>query len=70
MSTNYEQFMKANDSMMACFKAVPAEEFSAMSLNDQQNVCKNEAAAVKGFLANGQISFSQILGERINALKE
>lgn len=68
MSTNYEQFIAANHKLMECFAGVPAEQFSAMSLADQQNVCKNEANEVRQFIQAGHIDFKNILAERINSL--
>ena len=47
MSTNYEKFIVANQALIDCYKAVPAESFSAMSLADQGEVCKAESLAVK-----------------------
>jgi len=35
MSTNYEQFIAANQSLMDCYAGVSAEQFSAMSKMDQ-----------------------------------
>lgn len=61
MSTNYEQFIAANQSLMDCFASVPAETYSSMSLNDQQNVCKNEASTVQTLLSGGHINFKNIL---------
>jgi hypothetical protein len=68
MSTNYEQFIAANQRLMECFAGVPAEQYSAMSLSEQQNVCKNEANEVRQFLTAGQVDFRNILAERINSL--
>ena len=69
MSTNYEQYIAANQSLMDCMASVPAETYSAMSLNEQQNVCKNEANAVRSLLEGGHVNFKNILAERINSLK-
>jgi len=68
MSTNYEKFIAANQALMDCFKAVPAEQFSAMSLSDQNDVCKAEGNAVRNHLNAGHANFSNILSERIAAL--
>ena len=35
MSTSYMRFNAANQALMDCFKAVPADQFRAMSLKDQ-----------------------------------
>jgi hypothetical protein len=67
MSTNYEQFIAANSTLMDCYSGVSAEQFSAMNKMDQQDVCKNEAAAVRSFLTAGKVDFKNILAERIAA---
>ncbi len=52
MSTNYEQFIAANQALMDCFENVPADKFSAMNKADQDNVCRNEANTVRDFISN------------------
>jgi len=69
MSTNYEQFIAANQALMDCYAGVSAEQFSAMSRQDQDNVCKSEASAVRSFLANDSINFRHILADRIKSLE-
>ena len=68
MSTNYEKFIAANSALIACMKAVPVEDFKAMSAADQANVCKTETTTVKSMLESGNISFGAILSERIASL--
>jgi hypothetical protein len=65
MSTNYEKFIAANQSLMDCYAGVPAEQYSAMSTYDQSGVCQSEAAAVKSMLTEGKVDFKSILAERI-----
>jgi len=67
MSTNYEQFIAANQTLMDCFAGVPAEQFSGMSKGEQENVCRNEANAVRDMINGGHANFASILKERINA---
>jgi hypothetical protein len=67
MSTNYEQFIAANHTLMNCYAEVPADSFSAMSKSEQEGVCRNEANAVRGFIAQEQVNFRSILNERISA---
>lgn len=43
MSTKFEQYIAANHALISCFEKVPADEFSALSNADQQNVCRSEA---------------------------
>lgn len=65
MSTNYEKFIVANQSLIDCYASVPAESYSSMSQWDQQQVCKSEAATVSDFLKQGKVDFKSILAERI-----
>ena len=67
MSTNYEQFIAANQALMDCYAQVPAEQYSAMSRQEQDAVCQNEASSVRAFLANDSVNFRHILAERIRA---
>jgi hypothetical protein len=69
MSTNYEEFIAANQALMDCYGSVPAEQYNAMSNYEQSNLCKNEANKVADFLKSGSLSFSSILAQRINALE-
>ena len=68
MSTNYEKFIVANQALMDCYKGVPAESFSAMSLAQQSEVCKVEKDAVKAHISSGHVSFANILKERLAEL--
>jgi hypothetical protein len=68
MSTNYEKFIAANHSLMNCFASVPAEQYSAMSRSEQENVCRNEADLVRQHIAAGNLDFKNILQERINSI--
>lgn len=69
MSTNYEEFIAANQALIDCYASVPAEEYTAMSVYDQNNVCKNEANKVADFLKSGSLNFSSILAQRIKSLE-
>ena len=69
MSTNYEKFVAANQALMDCFKAVPADQFSAMSLSEQNDVCQAEGNAVRNHLNAGHANFASILSERMAALE-
>lgn len=50
MDTNYEKFIGANQALIDCFKAVPADQYSAMSPLEQSQVCKAEAQVVREHL--------------------
>jgi len=69
MSTNYENFIIANAALMKCYEQVPASEFSALSKNEQLNLCKSEQDLVSRAIRAGHASFSSIITERINSLE-
>ena len=68
MSTNYEKFIVANQALMDCYKEVPAESYSAMTLAQQADVCKVEKEAVKAHITSGHVTFASILKERLAEL--
>lgn len=68
MSTNYEQFISANQSLMDCFANVPADQYSAMSKADQDNVCHSEATTVRSMINAGHADFRNVLAERIASM--
>ena len=70
MNTNYEQFIAANQALMDCYKAVPAEEYSAMSPPQQADLCKAEANAVRDHINAGHAKFANILKERLTAFDQ
>jgi hypothetical protein len=61
----YESFIKANHALFACYEAVPNEEFQAMSKAVQQDVCKDEKAAVATFLKEDSVHFRSLIQARI-----
>lgn len=69
MSTNYEKFIVANQSLIDCFASVPAEQYSSMSQGEQQQVCKSEATTVADMLKQGKVDFKSILSERLAAFE-
>ena len=70
MSTNYEHFIAANQRLIDCMAGVPAEQYSAMSRAEQENVCKAESAQVRSHIQAGHADFKNILAERINSLSQ
>ena len=70
MSTNYEKFIAANTSLITCMKAIPVEEYKAMSTQEQNNVCAAEVKAVRQHIEAGHANFASILQERIAALEK
>ena len=69
MNTNYEKFIVANQALMDCYKAVPADKYSAMSAKDQAEVCKPEVQAVRTHIEGGHAQFANILKERLQAFE-
>lgn len=65
MSTNYEQFIAANAALIECMKAVPVDDFKAMSATEQAGVCSAEAFTVKKHIEAGHASIGSILQERL-----
>jgi hypothetical protein len=69
MTTRYEKFIALNQQLMDCYKTVSAPTFSAMSTQQQEQVCKAEREAVRASILNGDASFRSILEERIASLE-
>ena len=69
MNTNYEKFIVANQALMDCYKAVPADKYSAMSAQQQSEVCKAEVQTVKTHIDSGHAQFANILKERLQSFE-
>ena len=69
MKNSYLAFIQANDALAKCMAAQKADQWQAMSAADQSNVCKAEATTVADMLKNDNISFRNLLAERMEALK-
>ena len=69
MSTIYEQYIAANQALLSCMEAVPADQYTAMSAVEQGNVCLSEASTVREHLQSGKISFGSIVQERLAIVK-
>ena len=69
MSTNYEQFIAANASLIECMKAVPVEDFKAMNAAEQAGVCASEASAVRKHIEADHANIGSILQERLAILQ-
>jgi len=65
MSSRYAQFIAANNALFACMEATSNEQYAAMAATDQQDVCKDEHAAVANFLKNDDVSFANLIEARI-----
>ena len=64
----YEQFITANHNLMSCYDQTDAAAFNAMPAADQQNLCRNEADTVRGFLTSGNLKMSGIINQRIASM--
>ena len=69
MSTNYEQFMEANQALTDCFTRVSPEAYSSMSLDQQNELCHSQRTAVMDHLRAGHADFKNVLLERIASLE-
>lgn len=49
-------------------ESVPVAQYETMSVEQQNNVCKNESDAVREFLANDSVGFRSLINQRIAAL--
>ena len=70
MSSVYEKWISANHALFACYEKVPAEQYNALSKQDQDNLCKSESDSVATFLKNDSVNFRHIINERITALNQ
>ena len=69
MSSVYENFIKANHALFACYEAVNHEQWKALSKPEQDSLCKDEKAAVADFLKNDQVHFRELIQARINSFQ-
>lgn len=61
MSTKYEKYILGNQALLDCYSSIPADQYSAMSVLDQAQVCLTERSAVADQLKGGNASFAAIL---------
>lgn len=69
MSSVYENWIKANHSLMACYEKTTAEQFAALSKKDQDSLCLNEQKAVSQFLKDDSINFRSLIHARLAAIE-
>ena len=65
MSSVYENFIKANHALFACYDAVNNDAFQAMGKADQDALCKDEKAAVAQFLKDDSVHFRELITARL-----
>ena len=69
MKTTYERFLEANEKLFKCFEAVPIDRYNKMAVADQDAICSTEREAVAQFLVNNQVSFRNLITERLESTK-
>ena len=67
MKTAYERYIEANNALAACYSATSADQWKALSSSQQENLCKAERDAVTSFLNSNQVTFANIIKERLQA---
>ena len=68
MPNSYLNFMQANEALSKCMAAQDVAAYQAMNAADQGKVCTSEASAVKSVLESDNVSFRNLLAERIAAV--
>ena len=69
MSSVYENWIKANNNLMACYEKTSAEQFQALSKKDQDSLCLNEQKAVSQFLKDDSVNFKSLIHARLAAIE-
>ena len=69
MSSAYERFIAANETLTKCWESVDVAKFQQMNAGTQAVQCRAEREAVADILRSGEVSFRSLLDARISALK-
>jgi hypothetical protein len=67
MKTAFERYIAANNALAACYQATSFETYQKLSHSEQGNLCKSERDAVTAFLNSNQVTFANIIKERIQS---
>ena len=67
MKTAYERYIEANNNLAKCYGATSADQWKQLSAAQQEGLCKTERDAVANFLSSNQVSFANIIKERLQA---
>ena len=70
MKTTYERWLEANSRLTKCFDSVSNEQYNALSQNEQNQLCHNERQEVTNFLTTNQITFANLLKERLDIVNQ
>jgi hypothetical protein len=65
MKTTYERFIEANNALSKCYEGISADNWSKFSQSEQAAACKVEREAVSSFLVNNQVTFTNLIKERL-----
>jgi hypothetical protein len=67
MKTAFERYIEANNALAKCYQGTSVDQWKALSASQQEGLCKAERDAVTGFLASNQVTFANIIKERLQA---
>ena len=65
MKTTFERFIEANNALSQCYQATPVDKWRQLSATEQSSLCLAERNAVNGFLSSNQVTFANIIKERL-----
>ncbi|CDW91674.1 UNKNOWN [Stylonychia lemnae] len=65
MKTAYERWIEANHNLNKCFESVSNDQYSTLSKLEQDSLCHSERQEVANFLTTNQITFANLLKERL-----
>ena len=67
MKTAFERYIEANNALAACYQGTSLDQWKQLNASQQENLCKAERDAVTSFLASNQVTFANIIRERLQA---
>ena len=67
MKTAFEKFIEANNALSKCYEATPVDKWRQLSHTEQDALCQAERSAVQSFLSSNQVSFANLIKERLAA---
>ena len=67
MKTAFERYIEANNALAQCYQGTSVDQWKQLSASQQQSLCKAEKNTVVEFLNANQVSFANIIKERLQA---
>lgn len=67
--SSYAKFIAANETLTKCWDNVTVEQYNSMDASTQAATCRTEQEAVASILKSDEVSFRNLIGARIAALK-